>query len=457
MPAARCGRARRGARCPTTSRAAPAPRAASTGRAGGAQRRQPGAEAERHRRRAANQVRARQAEAERGHVRVGRASQNIHGTTRSRSCSSRFGPIPGTASSSSTELEGAVLLAVVEDFLRGHGPDAGQRVELLERRRAELHRARPALRGGGARSGRRAARAPPGHDDLLPVGERRGEVHLREVGLGSGPARAGEGVRDPRALREPVQARPAHGSDDVHHHPRGRQPGHARAIAGGGGRGAAVVVVPAPRTKRPRSRIRASEPAAARRSRRRWRRNSGMRRACPSNRHACVPSCRKCAEIGTQSAHCDTLLRASAGTVPNPLPPRGAREQDTVRARARPLDDQVDELPRHDDRLPDLLAVQVRLHLRRGLRPLDQLLLGLAHRRLHPVAHAAVHLQHQLEGLALQQRLVGDRPRLLPQPLVPRASTTAPRRCAARTAGSARPRSRPRNARPAPTDRAPAR
>ena len=31
----------------------------------------------------------------------------------------------------------------------------------------------------------------------------------------------------------------------------------------------------------------------------------------------------------------------------------------------------------------------------------------------------AVDLDHQLEGVALEQRLVGDRPRLLPEPLVP--------------------------------------
>ena len=58
---------------------------------------------EREHGRAANQVRAAEAEAERRRVHVRRAAQNAHGTTRSRSCSSRFGPIPGTASSSSTD------------------------------------------------------------------------------------------------------------------------------------------------------------------------------------------------------------------------------------------------------------------------------------------------------------------------------------------------------------------
>src|SRR3954469_3424908 len=152
------------------------------------------------------------------------------------------------------------------------------------------------------------------------------------------------------------------------------------SATGGGGSDAAVVVVPAPSTKRPRSRIRASEPTAASNSRRRWRRDSGIARASPRTRHAWVTlSCRNC-DFG--------------------------------------LDDQVDEPAGHDDRLPDFLAVQVRLHLLRRLRPRHQLVLRLARRGLDAVAHLAVHLQHQLERLPLQERLVGDRPRLLPQPLV---------------------------------------
>ena len=91
---------------------------------------------------------------------------------------------------------------------------------------------RPAGRSG-ARLRRPPARLPRrarGHHHLLAVGERGSQVHLREIGFPGGPARAGDGVRDPRALLQPVQARPAHGADDVHHHPRGRQPGHARGL-----------------------------------------------------------------------------------------------------------------------------------------------------------------------------------------------------------------------------------
>src|SRR5215207_3673203 len=49
--------------------------------------------------------------------------------------------------------------------------------------------------------------------------------------------------------------------------------------------------------------------------------------------------------------------------------------------------DDVDERSGHDDRLPDLGAVQVRLHPRRRLGALDQLGLGQVSRDLHAVPH----------------------------------------------------------------------
>src|SRR5438067_6488214 len=78
----------------------------------------------------------------------------------------------------------------------------------------------------------------------------------------------------------------------------------------------------------------------------------------------------------------------------------------------------VDELARHDDRLPDRRPVQMRLHLGRRRGPRDELFLGQADVDLEPVAHLAVHLDDELERLALQLRLVRLRPGLLPQPLV---------------------------------------
>src|SRR5262245_35996116 len=80
---------------------------------------------------------------------------------------------------------------------------------------------------------------------------------------------------------------------------------------------------------------------------------------------------------------------------------------------------EVDELARHDDRLSDLASVQLRLHLWRLLRPRYELLLGQVGRHFHPVAHLPVHLHDELERLALKQRGVCDRPRLLPEIRVP--------------------------------------
>src|SRR5439155_15572014 len=76
--------------------------------------------------------------------------------------------------------------------------------------------------------------------------------------------------------------------------------------------------------------------------------------------------------------------------------------------------DEVHELARHDDRLADLLAVELGLNAGRRLRPLDQLGLGEIGRDLDTVANPAVDLDHELERLALEQRLVGDGPWLLP-------------------------------------------
>src|SRR5581483_3799129 len=71
-------------------------------------------------------------------------------------------------------------------------------------------------------------------------------------------------------------------------------------------------------------------------------------------------------------------------------------------ARGEPplADDEVHELAGHDDRLDDRAAVQVRLHLRRALRPLDELLRGRVDIDLEAVAHLAVHLDDELERRA---------------------------------------------------------
>ena len=107
-------------------------------------------------------------------------------------------------------------LPPVEDLLRRHWADAGQRVELLERGRVEMDGA-----GGTGRCGARLARTrchrrrAPWHDDLKPVLHRSGEVDRLEIGLARRPARASHGIRDPRPVAEGVQPGPPNSADDV--------------------------------------------------------------------------------------------------------------------------------------------------------------------------------------------------------------------------------------------------
>ena len=99
--------------------------------------------------------------------------------------------------------EPAVLVAVGEDVARGHRPDALDRVELLERRRAEADRPVRRRRGRGARPCR------PGplrrDDDLLAVGELRREVDRVGEAARADPACALDRVGDPR--RRPAARR----------------------------------------------------------------------------------------------------------------------------------------------------------------------------------------------------------------------------------------------------------
>src|SRR5690242_14600018 len=67
-------------------------------------------------------------------------------------------------------------------------------------------------------------------------------------------------------------------------------------------------------------------------------------------------------------------------------------------------DDNVDELAGHDDRLDDVLAVDVRLHVRLGQRQLAQLVLPRARGRSDAIADLAVDLADELEGVGLQER-----------------------------------------------------
>ena len=74
----------------------------------------------------------------------------------------------------------------------------------------------------------------------------------------------------------------------------------------------------------------------------------------------------------------------------------------------------------------DLLAVEVRCDARELLRARDELVLGEAGRHLHAAADTAVHLDDELEGLALEERGVGLGPRRSSRAARGRAAATAP-------------------------------
>src|SRR4029453_5794026 len=85
------------------------------------------------------------------------------------------------------------------------------------------------------------------------------------------------------------------------------------------------------------------------------------------------------------------------------------------------LDDEIDESPGDDDRVLQLLAVDVRGNARKLSFARDKLVLIEAGGHLHLAADAAVHLDDELEGLALEVSRVGLGPRSLPEPLVAQA------------------------------------
>ncbi len=145
-----------------------------------------------------------------------RRAAAAHTRTLSRSVASRVSPMPGTWSSSSTEPEAAVRLAVGDDLLGGRRPDAVELVELLDRRgvrgRADAGRRRR-RRGATAAD---AALRPHRHEHLAAVLQLRGEVDRAQVGAVPRAARALHGVGHARARAQPVDARPAHRARDVH-------------------------------------------------------------------------------------------------------------------------------------------------------------------------------------------------------------------------------------------------
>src|SRR5919204_3461979 len=80
--------------------------------------------------------------------------------------------------------------------------------------------------------------------------------------------------------------------------------------------------------------------------------------------------------------------------------------------------DEIHEPARHDDRLPDLPAVEMHLHLRRCLGAGYQFVLRQVRRHMHAIADLAVDLDDELERLVDEHRGIGLRPRRLPKPFV---------------------------------------
>ena len=137
-----------------------------------------------------------------------------------------------------------MLLPVVEDLLRRDGPDAGKRVQLVERGRVQMNRAA----GSAANTaftclGRRGGfdDLPARNDDLASVRDLSRKVDESQVGSPSGPTGAADRVRYSSAVDEPVEPRPPNRADDVDDEARrrrrldlaclGRGPIHGRGSA----------------------------------------------------------------------------------------------------------------------------------------------------------------------------------------------------------------------------------
>src|SRR6266516_5059927 len=121
-------------------------------------------------------------------------------------------PDPGNRIELVDRTEATVLLAVVDDLLRGHRPDTRERVQLFERRAVQMDG--PGRNRAGSRSctctrARNRRGSAPRNDDLLAVRDAGGEVDELELSLARRPAGARHRVGDPRAVGHPVQARAA--------------------------------------------------------------------------------------------------------------------------------------------------------------------------------------------------------------------------------------------------------
>ena len=119
-----------------------------------------------------------------------------------------------------------MLLPVVDDLLRRHGPDAGKRVQLIERRRVQMNRA--ARRAANAALTCLRSRAgfddlAARNDDLASVRDLSREVDETQVRSPSGPTGAAHRVRDSSAVDKPVEPWSPNRADDVNDEARRRR------------------------------------------------------------------------------------------------------------------------------------------------------------------------------------------------------------------------------------------
>ena len=160
-----------------------------------------------------------------------------HTVTWSRISSRVAGPMPLTLSRSSTEANGPVLGAVVDDGPGEHLADARERLELGGARRVDVHQAAGGAASGLAGHRARGSRALLRHHDLGAVGERRRQVQHAQVGAVAGAPGALDRVDHALALGELVHTGLVHPAGDVDDDRRTRRRGRGARHDTGGGRG----------------------------------------------------------------------------------------------------------------------------------------------------------------------------------------------------------------------------
>ena len=150
-----------------------------------------------------------------------------HPVTRSRSAASRAGPMPGTASSSSTEPKPPCSWRYCRIFAAVPGPMPSSWSSLLGRGAVEVD-------GGARRAGRARFPHPPpsrpaaapraGTSTWRPSVSRAARLSESRSRVAAGAARPAHRRGHPRAGRQPVHPRPPHRARHVDHEPAAPAP-----------------------------------------------------------------------------------------------------------------------------------------------------------------------------------------------------------------------------------------